>query len=49
MEIAMVLMAMAGYGAEIDQTIAENSQIVQVTLHLDDEKKLVRDETGTKE
>ena len=47
MEIAMVLMAMAGYGAEIDQTIAEESQIVQVTLHLDDEKKLVRDETET--
>ena len=47
MEIAMVLMAMAGYGAEIDQTIAEESQIVQVTLHLDDEKKLVRNETET--
>ena len=44
MEIAMVLMAMAGYGAKIDQMIAEESQIVQVTLHLDDEKKLVRNE-----
>ena len=33
MEIAMVLMAMAGCGGEIDQAIAEESQIVQVMLH----------------
>lgn len=33
--------------AEIDQTIAENSQIVQVTLHPDAEKKPVRNEAGT--
>ena len=39
MEIAMVLMAMAGYGGEIDQAIAEESQIFQVMLHLGDKRK----------
>ena len=39
MEIAMVLMAMAGYGGEIDQAIAEESQIVQTILHLGDKRK----------
>ena len=39
MEIAMVLMAMAGCGGEIDQAIAEESQIVQVMLHPGDKRK----------
>ena len=39
MEIAMVLMAMAGSGGEIDQAIAEESQIVQTILHLGDKRK----------
>ena len=34
-----VLLAMAGYGGEIDQAIAEESQIVQTILHLDDKRK----------
>ncbi len=43
-EIAMLLLAMAGYGEGIDRAIAEESQIVQTMLHLGDEKKLIRKE-----
>ena len=44
-EIAMLLLAMAGYGEGIDRAIAEESQIVQTMLHLGDEKKITREET----
>ena len=39
-EIALLLLAMAGYGEGIDRAIAEESQIVQAFLHLHDEKTI---------